>query len=440
MNLPGPKSAAIIARDAACISPSANRAYPFVADYGKGCLMWDVDGNRYLDFAAGIATSSTGYNHPDITRAINKQAEKMVQLCGQVFYSEPQVTYAERLAPLAPIQGNSDNRVFFCNSGAEAWDGALKLARWKTGRQNIICFYGAFHGRTFGGFSTNATKAVYRQGFGPIVPGIYHGFFPTPFKCPSDKEVPTTTEGCLNYIKDYLFAKLIAPTDVAAIALEPIQGEGGYIVPPPEFLQGLRQICDEHGILLIMDEVQSGMGRTGKLFACEHFGVKPDIITTAKGIASGYPMAAFIANEDVMSWPKGAHGSTYGGGPLACVVANRTLDLLQNGLTDNAANVGAYLLDQLKSLMTEFDCVGDVRGIGLMIGIEIVERLPSGHVKPATALKEKIIDMACQKGLLLLGCGTSTIRICPPLVVSAAQADIAVDIIRESIKEVKQHG
>jgi 4-aminobutyrate aminotransferase len=431
--LPGPVGAGIIARDKSVMSSSLVRDYPFVVSHGEGVWVWDVDGNRYLDMMAGIATSSTGYQHPEISKAIKEQVDKYLHMASPVFYNPIQTQYAEMLAPKVPIKGNGKNRIFFSNSGAEAWDGAMKLARWKTGRQNFICFYGCFHGRTFGGFSSNASKVVQRRGFGPGVPGIYHAFYPTDYVVPSDKETPHSVKGCISYIKDYLFSKLVAPDEVAAIALEPVQGEGGYIVPPREFMVEIRKICDEHGILLIADEVQSGMGRTGKLFAMEHFDVKPDIVTIAKGIASGMPLSAFVANEDVMSWPLSAHGSTFGGNPVSLAAAIKTLELLQGGLTENAARVGDHMLKRLQKI--QHPSIGNVRGLGLMIGVEIVKQ-DGKKIMPDATKRDAIIQACFKRGLLMLGCGSHAIRFCPPLVLTREQADVALDLFEDALKSV----
>ncbi len=434
--LPGPKAAEIIARDKAVMTTSASRDYPFVISHGEGAFLFDVDGNRFLDMTAGIAVSATGYAHPEISRVIKEQTDKYLHMCSHVFYNPIQVDYAEALTPLVPIKGNGKNRLFFANSGAEAWDGALKLARYKTGRQNIICFYGAFHGRTFGGITANASKVLQRRGFGPLLPGLHHAFYPNDYVVPFDKETPHTVDGCLKYIREHLFYKMVAPDEVAAIALEPIQGEGGYIVPSKEFLQGIRQICDEFGILMIADEVQSGMGRTGKLFAVEHFDVKPDIITMAKGIASGLPLAAFVANEEVMNWPQGAHGTTFGGNPVALAAALKTLELLQGGLTDNAAQVGDVMMTHLKPLLDSSAIIGDVRGLGLMIGVEFVKHKNLG-VAANSAARDKVIQECFKRGVLMLSCGSNAIRFCPPLVVTQEQAISAVSIFKDAVKTVE---
>ena len=433
--LPGPKGKEIIARDKAVMSTSFARDYPFVVEKGEGPWLWDVDGNRFLDLMAGIAVSSTGYHHPEITQAVKDQADKYLHLSSPVFYNPIQTQYAEKLAPLVPIKGNGKNRIFFGNSGTEAWEGAIKLARYKTGRPNIICFYGAFHGRTYGAISANASKVGQRRGFGPLSGGFYHAFYPSEFVCPHDKETPSTTKGCISFIKDYLFKKMVSPDEVAAIALEPIQGEGGYIVPPKEFMQEIRKLCDEHGILLIIDEVQSGFGRTGKLFATEHFDIKADIITAAKGIASGMPLSAFIANEAVMDWPLGAHGSTFGGNPVSLAAAIKTLELIQDGLMENAATVGEKMLTRLKNMVGKYDMLGDARGLGMMIGLEIVKDKNAG-VMPDAETRDKIIQACFKRGLLMLGCGTHAIRFCPPLILTEDQANVALDIFEETLQSV----
>ena len=436
-SLPGPKAQDIIARDKAVMSTSFARDYPFVMARGEGVWLYDVDGNRFMDLSAGIAVSALGHSHPEIINAIKKQADEYLHICSPIFYTPIQTEYAEKLTSKVQLNGSGPARVFFSNSGAEAWDAAIKLARHSTRRQNIICFYGAFHGRTLGGISATATKVVYRKGFGPLVPGIHHAFYPKSYKCPQDAEIPYTVKGCLDYIKEFLFKRTVAPEDVAAIALEPVQGEGGYVVPPREFIEGIRQICDEHGILLIADEVQSGFGRTGKLFAMEHFNVKPDIICAAKGIASGMPLSAIIAKESVMNWPKGAHGTTFGGNPVSLAAARVTLDLLENGAMDNAAKVGAKMLERMKTFMEKYDCIGDVRGLGLMIGMEMVKDKDrqSGPV-PNGEARDMLIQECFRRGLVMLGCGNNTIRFCPPLILTEDQAMAALDIIEDVIKSI----
>lgn len=433
--LPGPKGAELIKRDKAVMSTSFARDYPFVMAGGKGSWLFDVDGNRFMDLSSGIAVSSMGHNHPEVIAAIKQQADQYLHICSPIFYTPIQTEYAEKLMSKVKLKGEGPARVFFSNSGAEAWDGALKLARYRTGRQNVICFYGAFHGRTLGGISGNATKVMYRKGFGPLVNGMYHAFYPRNFKCPHDSETPYTTKGCLDFIKDHLFKKVVSPDEVAAIALEPIQGEGGYIVPPKEFIEGIRQICDEHGILMIADEVQSGFGRTGKLFAIENFGVEPDIICAAKGIAAGMPLSAFMARESVMNWPQGVHGSTFGGNPVALAAAMKTLELLENGVMKNAELVGKAMLDRMKDYPNRFDVVGDVRGIGLMIGVELVKDKATG-AQPDGDMRNKVIQECFKRGLVMLGCSVSSIRFCPPLVLTKDQAMVALDIFEDVLKSV----
>lgn len=428
--MPGPKGKEIIARDEAHMSTSCYREYPLVIERGEGVWVYDVDGNRHLDMMAGIATCATGHSHPEVVQAIKDQAEKFLHICSMDFYFDLQARYAERLTKIVPVKGDGHNRVFFANSGAEAWEGAIKLARYKTGRPNVICFYGAFHGRTQNGISANASKFRQRRKFGPLSSGFYHAFFPNGNA--RDKTVPYTTEDCIAFIKNYLFDKVVSPDEVAAIAMEGIQGEGGYIVPPKEFVQELRKLCDEHGIMLIADEIQSGFGRTGKFLAMEHYGVQPDIVCLAKGIASGLPLSAFVANAKIMDWPVGVHGSTFGGNPVAMAAAEKTLELIiDGGMMDNAAKVGDAMLKRLNDMKAKYPVIGDVRGIGLMIGVEIVE---NGTLSPK--LREKIILDSFAKGLLFLGCGTSTIRMCPPLMITHEQAMAALDIFEDILKSV----
>tara|TARA_R110002124_G_scaffold149220_1_gene315003 strand:+ start:142177 stop:143514 length:1338 start_codon:yes stop_codon:yes gene_type:complete len=429
--IPGPQAKAIIEQDHQYLSTSRYQMYPFVLASGQGCYVEDVDGNVFMDLHAGIAVTSTGHNHPDVNAAVAKQSARYLHNCGNVFYNDMQGHYAKRLSEVTQINNSDKNRVFFCNTGAEAWDGALKLARFATGRPNFICFYNGFHGRTLGGISANSSKVIQRHKFGPLLPGMHFSYFPRNYPCPSNPPYPTTTEGCLEYLEEVLFKKVVSPDEVAAIALEPIQGEGGYIVPPKAFIQGLRKICDKYGILMIADEVQSGMGRTGKLFAMEHFDVKPDIVTTAKGIASGMPIAAIVASESVMNWPTGAHGSTYGGNPVAIAAAEKTLDLLEGSLMDNAAEIGAYFIDKLKALQVKHGAaIGDVRGLGLMIGVEFA-KLENGRVMPDADLRDAVIQKAFEHGLLTLACGNSTLRFCPPLTISKDEIDSVIDIMEQ---------
>jgi 4-aminobutyrate aminotransferase len=410
--LPGPNARAVIARDERFSSPSLTRVYPLVVARGDGCLIDDVDGNRFLDFNAGIAVNAAGHNHPAVTAAVQAQAADCLHYCSSDFYHPVYADLCERLAATAPMQ---PARVFLANSGTEAVEGALKLARHHTGRPNVIAFYGAFHGRSLGSLSLTASKAKYRSGFGIVTPGGYHA--PYAFD-------PTAGELTgADYIEQVLFQRLTEPGDVAAIFVEPIQGEGGYVVPPAGWLARLRELCDRHGILLVADEVQSGIGRTGKMWAIEHDGVVPDIVTAGKGLASGLPLAALIARDDIMQWAPGKHGSTFGGNPVACAAALATLDLVEGGLAANAATVGAHLMAQLAELAATQPAIEQVRGRGLMVGIE----LSSGELAGA-------VERACfERGLLVLTCGARSIRMAPPLVVTVELADTAVAIFAEAL-------
>lgn len=418
---PGPNAQRVIAQDQEYASPSYIKEYPLVIGGGLGAMVEDVDGNRFIDFMAGIAVSSTGYNHPVVVKAVQEQAGKFLHICGTDFYYEPMSRLLEKLALSAP--GSDKKRVFLTNSGTEASEGAIKLARRATGRQNILAFEGGFHGRTYAGISLSASKVKYRQGFGPLLPGFYHVPYDDPYRNPQD----------LSAI-ERLFESRVAPNEVAAIFLEPILGEGGYIVPRPEFLHGLRRLCTEHGILLIFDEVQSGVGRTGHMWAANYFGVEPDILLTAKGLASGMPIGAIIAKESVMTWTRGSHGSTFGGNPVCCAAALATLELIENGLMDNAAKMGHRLLVGLKKLQEKHAVIGDVRGVGLMVGVELVK--DRATKEPASDLTGELEQLAFRRGLLLLGCGKSVIRIAPPLVVSPYDIDKGLEIIDQCLTEL----
>jgi 4-aminobutyrate aminotransferase len=410
--LPGPIARSVIERDERVTSPSLTRVYPLVVGRGSGAVLEDVDGNRFLDFNAGIAVNAAGHAHPAVTEAIRAQAEACVHYCSSDFYHPIYTELCERLVATSPMPSA---RVFLANSGTEAVEGALKLARHHTRRPNVIAFYGAFHGRSLGSLSLTSSKAKYRSGFGIVTPGSYHA--------------PYADDGDLtgaDYIERVLFQRMTEPSDVAAIFVEPIQGEGGYIVPPEGWLAALRALCDEHGILLVIDEVQSGVGRTGRMWACEHDGVVPDIITAGKGLASGLPLAALIAREDVMRWAPGKHGSTFGGNPVACAAALATLDLVENGLADNAASVGDRILAGLRSLSAQQPMISGVRGRGLMIGFDVTDH--------DTA---EAVEQACfERGLLVLTCGQRSIRVAPPLVVTADQADTALAIISDACAAV----
>ena len=432
--LPGPEAQKVLALDHQYVSPSYTRDYPLVAQRGQGMFVEDVDGNTFLDFSAGIAVVSTGHCHPDVVRAIQRQAEILIHMSGTDFYYPLLAETAEKLAQIAP--GNSAKRVYFGNSGTEAMEAAMKLARFHTKRHRFIAFLGSFHGRTFGALSVTASKAVQRNGFGPLLPGVSHVPYPNPYRCPvGHKGGDCNGDCCMDYI-ERLFKTAVPPEEVAAIVIEPVQGEGGYVIPPRNFLPKLRQLADRHGILLIFDEVQSGMGRTGKMWACDHFGVAPDIITTAKGIASGLPLGVAIARAELMNWGPGAHASTFGGNPVACAAALETIRLLQEKYIANAARMGKYILDRLSGWPKKHPIVGDVRGLGLMIGIELVKSQKTREPNPEA--RKKVIRRAYEQGLLILGCGESTVRLMPPLVVEEAQADLALEVLDRCLAEAER--
>jgi 4-aminobutyrate aminotransferase len=411
---PGPKAREILALDQKFMSQSMTRLYPIVAEQGSGCWVSDVDGNVFLDFTAGIAVSATGHLHPQITGAIEKQAHRLLHFSLADFYHPLGAQLAQRLAKLFP--GGGDGRVFLCNSGAEAIEAAIKLARWHTKRTHLIAFHGAFHGRTTGALALSSSKQIHKDGFGPLLPGVTH--------------VPFSLSG-LRFLDQVLFRTMLRPTEVAAIFFEPIQGENGVVIPEDGLLAGLRRLCDRHDILLVADEVQTGMGRTGKMFACEHWGGVPDIICVAKGIASGLPLGAIIAKADVMDWPAGKHTSTFGGNPLSCAAALATIDALQGGLIENAAAMGELLLRRLREIAAGKPLIREVRGRGLLVGIELAR-----NGRPAIAEREALLNTALRHGLLLLGGGESVVRMCPPLVVTAEEIGIALQIFENALAEV----
>jgi 4-aminobutyrate aminotransferase len=430
---PGPKAKEWIARDRRVVSQNLTRDYDLVVKRASGMVVEDVDGNRYLDFAAGISTVSTGHCHPQVVKAIQQQAEQMIHICYTDFHYAPYIELCETLADIAPMPGNK--RVFLTNSGAEAVETAVKLARVRTGRQKIISFYGAFHGRTLGTVTLTASKPVQRKGYGPLVPEIYHTHYAYCYRCPVNRQPEACDVQCLDLLNDSMFHHTVPPEEVAAVLVEPIQGEGGFVPPHREFLPRLQALCREHGILLIADEVQCGMGRTGKMFALEHFGIEPDMIILAKGIASGMPISAVIARDEVMKWNDGGHGSTFGGNPISCQAALATLRLLRGGLTENAGRVGARLIEKLGGLMNKQPLIGEVRGLGLMVGIEMVRDRQTRQ--PAKQEREEVIRKAFERGLLTLPCGTSTIRLSPPLICSDSDADKAVAILDAAFSEVR---
>jgi len=430
--LPGPKAKAIIARDKAAVSTSYTRDYPFVIAKGSGALVEDVDGNTFLDCTAGIAVASTGHAHPEVVNAITEQAKKFLHMSGTDFYYELQARLGEEMSAIAPMSG--PHRSFFSNSGTEANEAALKLAKFYTHRHNVIAFFGAFHGRTMGSLSLTASKVRQRQGFGPLVPGVYHAPYPDTYR--SGLSPDTTADRSIDFIENQLFVHLVAPDEVAAIVVEPIQGEGGYIVPPDSFLQRLRDIATRYDIMLIADEVQSGMGRTGKWFAIEHARVAPDIVTVAKGIASGLPLGVTTAPSIFMgAWPPGSHASTFGGNPVSCAAAVATVTLLREGLIDNAATVGAHLIEGARALMEKHPIIGDVRGRGLMVGIELV-RDRTTKERAATE-RDALVKECFTRGLLVLGAGRNAIRLSPPLVLTKQQADMALDILDQALTRIR---
>ena len=415
------------------MSPSYTRGYPLVVSRGEGAIVEDVDGNRFLDFNAGIAVVSTGHCHPLVVEAIRQQAARLSHMSGTDFYYEELVTLAERLSALSP--GGVPRRVSFGNSGAEAIEGAIKLARYHTGRDKFIAFFGSFHGRTLGALSLTARKAVQRRGFSPLVPGVVHAPYPNCYRCPFGVAPENCAVECAKYIEETLFKTIAPPEEVAAIVMEPVQGEGGYVVPPQKFFDELRRIAERHGILLVLDEVQSGCGRTGRMWAAEHFGVTPDIFAVAKGIASGLPLGATVARAGIMDWKPGAHASTFGGNPVACAAALVTLELLERELVDHAAKMGAYLMDRLREWPARFPAVGDVRGLGLMIGIELVRDQRTKEKAPE--LRDRILHNAFERGLLVLGAGDNTIRLCPPLIISRDQCDFALDVLEQCLQAAR---
>jgi 4-aminobutyrate aminotransferase len=427
--LPGPRARAIIERDARVVSPSYTRCYPLVAETGEGAIVQDVDGNRFLDFNAGIAVVAAGHCHPRVVAAIQKQAARLIHMSGTDFYYEEMVALAEKLAQLAP--GGGPRRVSFGNSGAEAIEGAIKLARWSTKRDKIIAFFGSFHGRTLGALSLTARKAVQRAGFGPLLPGVVHAPYPDCYRCPFGKQEDTCAVECVKHIESVLLKTIAPAEETAAIVVEPVQGEGGYVVPPRKFFDELTRVARQNGILLVCDEVQSGMGRTGKMWASEHFDLAPDILAVAKGIASGMPLGATVARADLMTWPPGAHASTFGGNPVSCAAAMATIALLEEGLVENAARMGRYLRDRMRDWPARFPVVGQVRGLGLMIGVEVVRNQET--CERASEIRDRVVNLAFERGLLVLGAGENSIRLCPPLVITRDQCDFAIETLEECL-------
>ncbi len=430
--LPGPRAQEFIQLDATYVSPSYTRVYPLVVDRAAGLWVQDLDGNRFLDFTAGIAVNATGHCHPRVVAAIKAQADQLLHMSGTDFYYTAQIRLAQKLASLAP--GEETHRVYFGNSGAEAVEAAFKLARWHTKRELNLAFFGAFHGRTMGALSLTASKTIQKRNYNPLVPGITHIPYAYCYRCAYNLTYPECHLFCVRWVEDTLFRTTVPPEEVAAIFVEPIQGEGGYVVPPPEFHREFCAIARKYGILYVADEVQSGMGRTGKMFAMEHFGVAPDIIALAKGIASGLPLGAMMAPARIMDWEAGSHASTFGGNPLACQAALATIDLLEESLMANAGLQGERLMEGLRQLQGRFECMGDVRGKGLMVGVELVK--DRERKTPAADWRSRIIRRAFEKGLLILGCGQNSIRFCPALTVSADEIDVCLSIFEECVQEV----
>ena len=430
--LPGPKAKAIIERDGKVVSTSYTRGYPFVMARGAGAMVEDVDGNRFLDCAAGIAVTSTGHSHPAVVAAIVDQAQKFLHMSGTDFYYEPQVQLGEAFNEIAPFSGQK--RSFFSNSGTEAVETAIKLARYSTKRHGMIAFLGSFHGRTLGSLALTSSKAIQRKGFGPMQGGTFHTPYATCYRCPVGLKPESCQAECLDFLEEQVLVHLISPDEVAGVVVEPIQGEGGYVVPAQQFHQRLRDLTKRHGMLLIADEVQSGMGRTGKMFGMQHFGVEPDVVAVAKGVASGLPLGVTTARADVMNWPPGTHASTFGGNPVSCAAAMATITLLKESLIANAAEVGAFMMDRLRGLQEKHAIIGDVRGRGLMIGVELVkDRVTKER---AAAERDKVVDACFARGLLVLGAGKNAIRLSPPLVLTKAQAVTAIDILDQALSAV----
>jgi 4-aminobutyrate aminotransferase len=432
--LPGPKAKQIVERDARVLSPSYTRDYPLVAKRGRGAVIEDVDGNSFLDFAAGIAVVSTGHCHPDVVAAIQKQAAELIHMSGTDFYYPNMVELAEKLAFIAP--GKEPKRVYFGNSGTEAVEAAIKLAKYHTKRDKLVAFHGAFHGRTMGALSLTASRAVQRKGFGTLLSGVFHMPYPDTYRGTYGIRPENASADCLSYLENELFRRRVDPDEVAGIFIEPVQGEGGYLPAPAEFLQGLEKICHKHGIMLVADEVQSGMGRTGKWWAVDYAGVEPDIICTAKGIASGMPLSAIITKASVMDWTPGAHASTFGGNPVCIAASLATLALIEKSYMANAARMGEFIKRQTADWPERHKIVGEVRGRGLMIGIEFVRDQKTKERAPD--LRNRIVQMAFHKGLLVLGSGDTTLRLCPPLMIDEEQAEFAVRTLDGIISEIER--
>ncbi|MGQ4914622.1 MAG: acetyl ornithine aminotransferase family protein [Candidatus Asgardarchaeia archaeon] len=429
---PGPKAKKILELDEKYISSSFVRFYPLVADHAKGCIVWDVDGNSYIDFNSGLVTMAVGHSHPRVVRAIEEQARKLIHFSNTDFYYEESVILAEKLTQITP--GDFPKKIFFGNSGAEANEAALKIVRWHTRRPRIIAFIHAFHGRTYGAMSLTSSKPVQRKFFFPLVPGVTHVPYPNCYRCPFKQEYPSCNLWCVDFIKEEILNTYIPPEEVGAFFFEPIQGEGGYVVPPPEFFKKLKKLADEYGILLVDDEVQAGMGRTGKWFAIEHWGVEPDVITMAKAIASGIPLGAMIARADLHSWEGGAHATTFGGNPIATRVASEVIEIIkEEKLLEKATKDGEYIMKRFKEMMDDYTIIGDIRGKGLMIGVELVKNRKTKEYAKKEA--QEIINKAFKRGLAVITAGISTLRIAPPLNIERDLIDKGLEILEDCIRE-----
>jgi 4-aminobutyrate aminotransferase len=433
-SLPGPEARRVLELDRTYVSPSYTRDYPLVAKRGQGLMVEDMDGNTFLDFAAGIAVCSTGHCHPEVVRAIQEQAATLIHMSGTDFYYPGMPQLAERLARVAP--GKEAKRVYFGNSGAEAVEAAIKLAKYHTKRDKLVAFHGAFHGRTMGALSLTASRAVQRKGFGTLLSGVFHMPFPDTYRGTYGVRPECASADCLSYLENELFRRRVDPDEVAAIFIEPIQGEGGYVVAPDNFMQELRAICDRHGILLVVDEVQCGSGRTGKWWAVEHSGVEPDMVCIAKGIASGMPLGICMTRAEVMDWVPGSHASTFGGNPVSIAAALATMDILEREGIANAARVGEFILERLRGWVATHPLVGEVRGRGLMIGIELVK--DKATREPAAELRNRVETLAFERGLMILGCGETSLRLAPPLIVSQEEATVALDILEDALTVVEK--
>jgi len=432
---PGPKARDLVKKDERLISPSYGRFYPLVVDSGKGCIIRDVDGNEYIDFNSGLVCMNVGHNHPRVVAAIKNQCDRFLHYSNTDFFYKETLDIAERLVEITP--GSDEKKVYFGNSGAEAIEAAIKLAKWHTRRQLFIGFISAFHGRTVGALSLTASKPTQKRHFSPLMPGVTHVPYPYCYRCPFKLTYPECHYWCVDFIDEYVLQKYVPPEDTAAVVVEPIQGEGGYVVPPPEYFQRLKKIIDKYGLLLIDDEVQCGMGRSGKWFAIEHWNVEPDILCTSKALASGLPLGATVAKAKVMDWVAGSHASTFGGNPLSCVAASAVIDTIkEEKLLDNAAKQGAHIMKRLGELKEQCEIVGDVRGKGLMIGMEIVENKTSK--KPAPQKVSEIMTRSWKRGISVISCGASTIRVAPPLVITRELVDAALDIIEDVTRQVEK--